>query len=298
MNRREAAGGEGSRFLELRNHNGLRARLTNLGARLVEMWIPDRTGHLGDVVLGFDEIEEYESHPEAYFGATIGRVANRIADGRFTLDGTTFDLARNDPPNHLHGGARRSFDKVIWETEWPESSGGGSITFRLVSPDREEGYPGTLIVSVTYALTANNELRIEYEAETDRPTPVSLTNHSYWNLSGSIKDDILDHETWIAASRWTPIGRGLLPTGEIAPVEGTALDFRTPRRIGDAIAELIDGPAHGYDHNLILDRSRPGTVLAARVRHLGSGRTLARIHRWPWLIRLSGHANRCPSELG
>jgi aldose 1-epimerase len=287
MIRREPGGGT-LRCLELSNRNGLRAKVASLGARLVEIWIPDQNGRLGDVVLGFDDIEEYRLRPEAYFGATIGRVANRVSNGRFTLDGTTFNLARNDPPNHLHGGPDRSFDRVIWQVDTPAIAG-GPVTFRLVSPNGEEGYPGTLTASVTYSLTTNNELRIDYAAETDGPTPVSLTNHSYWDLSASSDENILDHETWIAAGCWTPIGPGLIPTGEIAPVGKTPLDFRIPHRIGDAIAELVDSPAHGYDHNLILDRAGAGTSPVARICHRASGRTMEVLTTEPALQFYSGN---------
>ncbi|MGZ3640801.1 MAG: aldose epimerase family protein [Candidatus Limnocylindrales bacterium] len=275
--------------VELRNRHGLSVRLTNHGARLLSMWVPDRDGHLGDVVLGFDDIEGYEAHPEVYFGATIGRVANRIANGRFTLDGTTYELARNDPPNHLHGGSARSFDKVIWEPETAPSSGGGPVTFRLVSPDLEEGYPGTLTVSVSYELTDGNELRVEYEALTDKPTPVNLTNHSYWDLSGAGNEGVLGHELWVNASYWTPVARGLIPTGEVAPTDGTALDFRAPHLIGDRLAGLVATPARGYDHNLVLDRSGAEPSLVARLSHPGSGRVLELLTTEPALQVYSGN---------
>jgi aldose 1-epimerase len=264
------------RIFTLTNANGLVARVTEYGATLTELWVPDRDGTLADVVLGYARLDDYVGAP-FYLGATLGRVANRIANGKFTLDGQTYALATNRAPNHLHGGVR-GFDKRIW-TSRPGAAGtrplgGGSaanVTFNYTSPDGEEGYPGTLNVTVTYTLTDANELRIDYSATTDKPTPINLTNHSFFNLAGS--GTILDHVLTLNAARYTPVSASLVPTGEIAPVNGTALDFTRPRRIGDRIDE-VRSFANGYDHNFVLDAGGGTPALAARVEEPRSGRIL------------------------
>ena len=255
------------RVFTLTNANGMVARVTEYGATLTELWVPDRDGKFADVVLGYERLDDYVAAP-FYLGATLGRVANRIANGRFTLDGRLYALATNRAPNHLHGGVR-GFDKRIWTSRRSERG----VTFSYTSPDGEEGYPGTLTVEVTYTVTDANELRIEYTATTDKPTPVNLTNHSFFNLAGS--GTILDHVLTISASRYTPANTSLVPTGEIAPVTGTALDFTRPRRIGDRIDEMRV-VANGYDHNYVLDRGEGTRTLAfaARAEEPGSGRVL------------------------
>lgn len=259
---------------EITNERGMRARLASYGARLLELWTPDRRGDLDDIVLGFETLEAYRSRRSLYMGCTIGRVANRIRDSRFTLDGVTYDLTPNEPPNHLHGGRDASFDNCFWSVE----TDAHAVTFRLLSEHLEEGYPGSVRATVTYALTDADELVIDYLAEPDRRTPVSLTHHSYWNLGGHRPlRTVLDHELWVGASRYTPLDDRLVPTGEVARVAGTPLDFREPTTIGARIGALIDEPTRGYDHNLVLDAtpaSADEPALAARLRDASSGRVM------------------------
>jgi aldose 1-epimerase len=258
----------------LRNAGGMEVRVTNYGGIIISLTAPDRDGRMADIVLGFDSIAPYLAGTP-YFGAIIGRYGNRIAGGRFTLDGETYTLATNNGPNHLHGG-ERGFDKVVWDAEPFESEGERGLILRYTSPDGEEGYPGTLEATVTYTLTDGSELIVEYVATTDQATPVNLTQHSYFNLAGAGTGNILDHELMIAATSFTPVDSTLIPTGEIAPVEGTPFDFRTATPIGARIdaddPQIRNGP--GYDHNFVLDRTGTGLELAARVTHPGSGRTL------------------------
>src|ERR1035438_9161278 len=250
----------------LTNANGLAAKVTSYGAIITELHVPDRRGVLGDIVLGFDNLDQYlKGHP--YFGATVGRVANRIAKGRFTLDGKTYALATKNGPNHLHGGLK-GFDKVIWKAE-PQA--GATVKFTYTSPDGEEGYPGTLAVAVTMSLTDANELRLDYGATTDKPAPVNLTNHSYFNLAG--EGSALDHTMMIAADSFTPSDSALIPTGEIKPVKGTPLDFTTPPCIGSRFAQLNANPP-GYDDNYVLNARGDVLALAARVCEARSGRVM------------------------
>ena len=250
----------------LTNANGLVAKVMNYGTIITELHVPDRKGVLGDVVLGFDNLAQYaKGHP--CFGCTVGRVANRIAKGRFTLDGKTYVLAVNNGPNHLHGGLK-GFDKKVWKAE-PQS--GAAVKFAYTSPDGEEGYPGTLAVAVTMTLTDANELRLDYRATTDRATPVNLTNHSYFNLAG--QEDVLRHELMIAADNYTPTDSTLIPTGEIKPVKGTPLDFTRPAAIGSRISQLHTVPL-GYDHNFVLNGGGKRLALAARVYEPESGRVM------------------------
>jgi aldose 1-epimerase len=250
----------------LTNANGLIAKVTTYGAIITEVHVPDRQGESGDIVLGFDNLEQYLSkHP--YFGATVGRVANRIAKGRFTLDDQNYALAINNGPNHLHGGLK-GFDKMVWQAE-PQA--GAAVKFSYTSPDGEEGYPGTLAVAVTMALTDANELRLDYTATTDKPTPVNLTNHSYFNLAS--EGNVLDHEMMIAADHYTPSDRALIPTGEIKPVKGTPMDFTTPQPIGSRFSQLHTKPI-GYDDNYVLNAGEKGLALAGRVYEPRSGRVM------------------------
>jgi len=259
----------------LTSSRGLEVRAIPYGAIIVSIRVPDRDGNVAEVALGYDDPEEYVRRNPRFFGAVVGRVANRIAQGRFSLDGRTYQLATNNGPNHLHGGVK-GFDKVLWDAS--PAAGGRSVTFTRTSPDGEEGYPGTLNAAVVYTVTDGNELVVEYSATADAPTPINLTQHTSFNLSSG-RRDILAHELWINANRYTPIGDGLIPTGELALVEGTPLDFRTTtpigRRIDAAHAQLER--AHGYDHNFVLntdDAGADGLVRAARVVDPGSGRTL------------------------
>ncbi len=252
------------------NAKGMVVKVITYGAIMTELRAPDRDGKMADIVLGFDNLKQYlDGHP--YFGATIGRVANRIAKGKFTLDGTAYTVATNNYPNHLHGGIK-GFDKVVWTAERPMSTQKGvSVKFSYISPDREEGYPGTLSVTVTYTLTNDNELRLDYRATTDKATPVNLTNHSYWNLAG--EGDILGHELMLAADRYTPVDDTLIPTGELKAVAGGVMDFTKPMAIGSRIRELTNKPS-GYDHNYVLNGGGKGMTLAARVYEPKSGRVM------------------------
>ncbi|MEO0530218.1 MAG: aldose epimerase family protein [Planctomycetota bacterium] len=258
----------------LTNANGMSIRLIDLGATLMAVEVPDRDGNLADVVLGFDQVDSYESDDNQYFGVTAGRCANRLAEGRFSLDGKAYQLACNNGPNHLHGGNERALSKVVWNAE--PSDDGESVTFRYTSPSGEEGYPGTLDVKVTYRLGNDNAIRIEYTATTDEPTIVNLTNHAYFNLGGAGSPTVNDHLLRLNADRYTPVDENLIPTGELAPVEGTPLDFREATRIGARVAELDDAPTTGYDHNFVLrGPSHEGEVrLAARLEDPASGRVL------------------------
>ncbi len=271
------AQGEPVEAFVLENVGGVRATLITRGATLVALEVPDRDGETTDVVLGFDDVAGYESEGNQYFGATIGRVGNRIADGRFTLDGVTYELATNDGPNHLHGGGPQSLDKVVWDAEPFNDDNGLGVRFSYVSPNGEEGYPGTLHCQVTYTLTDSNTIQIAYQANTDRKTPINLTNHSYFNLKGAGASTVLDHVLTLNAPKYTPVDETLIPTGAIESVEGTPLDFREPHAIGERIDALVDTPTLGYDHNLILDRASndDGTLVqAATLRDPESGRTM------------------------
>jgi aldose 1-epimerase len=254
--------------------SGISAQLSSRGAGLVALNVPDRAGKLADVVLGFDTAQEYADHAQMYFGSTIGRVANRIRGASFVLGDQTYKLAANDRSNHLHGGAARSFDKVDWAAEQEESELGPSVAFRYTSPHLEEGYPGQLDTVVTYTLTAQNELRIEYEARSDRATPLNLTHHTYWNLAGGGAGTILDHDLQVQADTYTVIDDELLPTGAIESVDGTPFDFRKPHAIGSRISELTSTGARGYDHNYVLSGARTEPAFAARLSDPASGRAV------------------------
>ncbi len=251
------------------NSRGLTARVINLGGILTELHVPDRTGRLADVVLGFDRLAPYVAdHP--HFGAITGRVANRIAHGRFTLDGRDYQLARNNGPHHLHGGPT-GFVKRWWAIEPVERAGEVALRLTYRSADGEEQYPGNLDVTVEYALTEANELRIDYTAVTDAPTLCNLTNHSYFNLAGA--GNIRDHVLQLNADHYTPSDATLIPTGEILPVAGTPMDFTRPAPIGARFDQLTGDP-RGYDHNYVINRSAEGLALAARVRDPASGRVM------------------------
>jgi aldose 1-epimerase len=260
----------------LTNAKGMEARITNYGATLVSLSVPDRIGALTDVVFGFDSVAGYTQTPAPpYFGATIGRYGNRIGGASFKLDGKTYTMDKNDGANSLHGG-NRGFDKVVWTAKSVNSADGQSLELTYLSKDGEGGYPGNLSVTVTYTLTDANEVRIHYAATTDRNTVVNLTNHSYFNLSGPGSGEILDHILTINADRFTPVDSGLIPTGELRNVDGTPFDFRQPHPIGERINaddEQIK-LGRGYDHNWVLNRSGNGLELAARVLDPKSGRVL------------------------
>jgi aldose 1-epimerase len=253
----------------LTNGNGLSAKIMTYGATLTELHVPDRNGKLGDVVLGFNNLGQYETgHP--FFGSTVGRVANRIAKGQFTLDGKAYTLAANNGPNHLHGGLK-AFDKVIWKAEPVTSGDGPAVKFSFRSHDGHEGYPGNLEVRVTYTLTNDNILRIEYTATTEKPTLVNLTNHSYFNLAG--KGDVLGHEMMLAADRYVAVDDTLIPTGELKAVKGTPMDFTTSHTIGERITQ-VGGNPNGYDHCYALNSGGRSFALAARVVEPTTGRVM------------------------
>jgi aldose 1-epimerase len=274
----------------LRSARGLEVDVASYGGIVTRLLVPDREGGLADVVLGYDSLPAYEAGT-SYFGAIVGRYANRIAGGRFTLDGEEVRLATNDGPNHLHGGLR-GFDRVVWDAEPFESDSAVGVRLTHVSPDGDQGYPGTLRATVTYALTGE-ALRIEYEATTDAPTVLNLTHHGYWNLAGHASGEILDHELRIAATRFTPVDSTLIPTGELRRVAGTPFDFREPTRVGTRIGDddeqLLRG--RGYDHNFVLDGwTGDGTLRrAATLRDPGSGRTMEVWTTEPGLQLYSGN---------
>ena len=263
----------------LTNKNGLRARIMDYGAILVALEVPDRQGKLADVTLGFDELDSYiERNP--MFGTTVGRYANRIANAKFTLDGVEYKLTANSGKNHIHGGGKKRFDKVIWKGQaCPERSRrefqneqSAGVKFSYLSKDGDEGFPGNLNCTVTYNLTNNNELKISYQATTDKPTIVNMTNHSYFNLAGAGSGDVLGHEVMINADHYTPAGEGLIPTGEIRSVKGTPLDFTQPKTIGARIEELTQ--TRGYDHNFVINNWDGSLRLAARVYEPTAGRVM------------------------
>jgi aldose 1-epimerase len=256
---------------------GLEIDVTDFGATLVAVRFPDRAGRVDDVVLGFDDVSGYESGDNQYFGCTTGRVCNRIQKGTFVLDGYTYHLAVNNGPNHLHGGTTRSFDKVFWDAQVTGDATTPGVRFTYRSQDGEEGYPGNLDVHVTYSLVPGpgpTSLQIAYEARTDRRTPVNLTNHAYWNLAGAGSPTVLEHELCLDADTYTPTDDTLIPTGKVASVDGTALDFRKARAIGLRLDEVAGPPAMGYDHNYVL-RPAEGERTAAKLRDPSSGRWMS-----------------------
>jgi aldose 1-epimerase len=262
----QIAGGRSASLYTLSNSSGMTVKVTDYGTIITELWVPDRAGKPGDVVLGFDKLDGYlVRHP--YFGCTVGRFANRIAKGRFTLGGKEYKLAQNDGQNHLHGGLN-GFDKALWRAE---SESGASIKFTYISPDGEEGYPGALDVAVTMTITEANELIIAYSATTNQPTPVNLTNHSYFNLAGG--GTVLDHELELLADAYTVNDATSIPTGEIRPVAGTLLDFTRPTRIGAHLFELTNQPV-GYDNNFVIRNGGRSLTTAARVYEPTTGRVM------------------------
>lgn len=270
----------------------LTARIITWGAALRCLDVPDRDGHPADVLLGYADLGAYLDHPQ-YFGASVGRYANRIRGGRFSLDGRDYTLPTNDGPNTLHGGPD-GFDRRLWQVESVEGGTTPSVTLRYVSPDGEGGFPGTLTASVTYTLAAPDTLRIAYSATTDRPTIVNLTNHSYFNLAGEASGrPVLDHVVTIPAERYTPVDATQIPTGEFAPVAGTPFDFRQPRSLGARIrdgreVQLLRG--HGYDHNYVISESPAEEPrLVARVEDPTSGRVLEVASTAPGVQLYSGN---------
>jgi aldose 1-epimerase len=249
------------------NSNGITLKLTDYGGTIQSILVPDKNGKPGDVVLGFDNLEGYlQDHP--YIGTLVGRYANRIANARFMLDGTEYRLLQNHGKNHLHGGAV-GFDKVLWQASEFADKNGAGVSLKYVSHDMEEGYPGFLRVSVTYTLDDENKVCLDYQATTDKPTHLNLTNHSYFNLNDAAAE-IYDHELWIASTKYVVTDHDLIPTGEIGSVEGSPLDFRSPKLIGKDINEVEDG----FDHCFVLEGDGKEPVLAARVVHPESGKCM------------------------
>jgi len=258
----------------LTNSQGMEVRAMTYGGIIVSLRVPDKTGKFDDVVLGHDTLDGYLVNPP-YFGVIVGRYANRIGNATFSLDGVKYTLAKNDGPNSLHGGVN-GFNKQVWEATSFKDATGVGVAFSYLSKDGEEGYPGNLKVKVSYVLTDENQLVIDYEATTDKATPLNLSQHSYFNLAGEGSGDILGHHLMLNADRFTPVDKTLIPTGEIRPVQGTPLDFTTPTAIGarinDNYEQLVVG--RGYDHNFVINRKEDGLILAARVHEPTSGRVL------------------------
>ncbi len=281
--------GQEVRSFRLVNRNGMEARIIAYGAIIASLRVPDRTGALDDVVLGYDTLAGY-CGDKTYQGAIIGRCANRISGAAFTLRGRRYALAANNGANHLHGGLR-GFDKVVWKVDERAGEQGRSVTLRHRSPDGDEGYPGTLDVQVVYSLSEENDLFIEYAASTDKPTVVNLTNHAYFNLAGAGKGDILGHELFVDADKFLPGNRDLIPTGKVLRVKGTPMDFTTPVMIGariNADDEQIR-LAGGYDQNWILNPTRKELRIAAVLHHRPSGRFMGVFTTEPGLQVYTGN---------
>ena len=272
----------------LTNKNGVEARIMTYGGILVSIKTPDRSGRLGDIVLGYDNLDGYLKNNSPYFGAIIGRYGNRIAKGAFSLNGRPYTLARNNGENHLHGGLK-GFDKVVWKAREARASDGVGLSLSYASKDGEEGYPGNLSVTVAYTLTEKNELKIEYSATSDKDTVVNLTHHSYFNLAG--EGSILDHQLMINADRFTPVDEGLIPTGELRSVKATPMDFTQPTPIGARIEQREQqlGFGKGYDHNWVLNRTGPGLAPAARLYDPATGRVVEVSTTEPGLQFYSGN---------
>jgi aldose 1-epimerase len=266
----------------LENKNGMIVRLTNFGGIVTLIQVPDTDGLSRDVVLGFDSLQSYiDEHP--YFGCIVGRYANRIAKGQFTLDGVSYQLAKNNGDNHLHGGTE-GFDKKVWSPKTFHHDDEAGVILEYLSPDGEEGYPGNLKVRVVYSLTEENELKIDYTAESDAPTPVNLTHHSYFNLNGQGEGDILGHELMISADHYTPVDERLIPIGVLQDVTGTPMDFRSPKTIG----QDFDQVPGGYDHNFVLNKPEE-LSLAARLKSPVTGIVMDVLTTQPGLQFYSGN---------
>ncbi len=272
----------------LRNGRGMTVRLLTYGAAVNELLVPDREGRAADVVLGFDRLAPYEDPAQnPYFGATVGRVAFRITGGQFTLDGKPYRLTLNIPPHHLHGGTR-GFSRVVWNAEPIAAADGPAVKFSLTSPDGDQGYPGTVKAEVVYTLTPNNELKIDYTATTDRPTPVNLTHHSYFNLAGAGSGDILGHTLQLAASCYTPLDEKKIPTGRVATVEASPFDFRQPMRIGERLKTHPE-VADGYDLSYPLDHVDGTLRKAATLSDPTSGRVMEVWTTQPAIVLYTGN---------
>ena len=285
----KTADGKSVDIYTLTNKSGAKVKILTYGARVVSIEVPDANGTIGDVALGYDDIAAYEKD-QSYLGAIVGRYGNRIAKGKFTLDGKTYTLATNNNGNHLHGGLK-GFDKVVWTGKGSVVAGVPRVTLTYLSKDKEEGYPGNLWVTVTYSWTDRNELKIQYSAKGDKATVLNLTNHAYFNLAGAGVGDILNHQMRINALRFTPTDDTSIPTGELRNVKGTPLDFTTTTPIGarieDKYEQLISGS--GYDHNFVLNKPAGTFGLAAEVFEAGSGRVLRVLTTEPGVQFYSGN---------
>lgn len=270
----------------LRNRGGMMVRLITYGATVTELWAPDRQGIAADLVLGFDQLSQYEMQ-SPYFGCTVGRVAFRIARGEFVLDGQSYQLTLNDGADHLHGG-RQGFSHVVWQAEPLPDPASPAVRFTYRSPDGDQGYPGTLDTAVVYTLTEDGELRIDYAASADRPTPVNLTHHSYFNLAGAGSGDILEHVLQLDADRWIPAEKPDLPSGEVAPVTGTPFDFLQPTPIGARI-QHVGGPTQGYDLAYLHNYPDGNMARVATVYEPRSGRTMVVSTNEPAIILYTGN---------
>lgn len=264
--------GKQVRLYTLKNHSGMISEITNYGGKVVSLWAPDRKGHYEDIVLGYPNINGYLNSKEKYFGSLIGRYGNRIAKGKFTLNGKEYDLAKNNGDNHLHGG-NKGFESVVWDAKQVDDQ---TLELQYISKNMEEGYPGNLAVKVVYKLTNDNELKIEYWASTDAPTVVNLTHHSFFNLKGAGNGTINNHLLQINAAYYTPVDDGLIPTGEIASVENSAFDFQKITAIGERLNAVNQQLKYGlgYDHNFVLNQKLEGLNYAAKVIEPVSGRTM------------------------
>ena len=262
------------KLYQLKNKSGIEVKITNYGATVTSIKVADRDGEFADIALGYDRVEDYiNAVDKPYFGAIVGRYGNRIAKGKFTLDGQTYSLAINNGDNHLHGGVI-GFDKVVWDAVAIKGKGFTGVELRYLAKDREEGYPGNLDIKVTYKLTNDNELTIDYYAVTDKATPVNLTNHTYFNLAGEGNGTILDQELMVNASKYTPVDKGLIPTGVNVTVKGTPFDFTTAKKIGRDVGQQDQQLTFGggYDHNFALNKGTGGMTLAATLYEPASGR--------------------------
>ncbi len=284
----ETSAGQPVKLLSLKNENGMEVEIISRGATIRAIRVPDAAGNIADVCNGFDDVTGYESDRNQYFGCVAGRVCNRIGDAQFVLFGQTYQLTANDGDNTLHGGGVKSLDKLVWDGKAEATKHGPSVKLSCFSADGDEGFPGNLHVSVRYTLTRENALVITYDASTDIATPVNLTNHAYFNLSGHGSGTILDHLLMINASSYTPTDDELIPTGEIAPVKGTPLDFSKPTAIGKRMEAVAATAAGGYDHNWVLNYGE-GIRLAARLSDPKSGRVLSVLTDQPGLQFYSGN---------
>ena len=284
--------GQAVELYTLKNNTGLVAKVMTRGATLVQLHVPDKDGKAADVILGFDDVTGYESEDNQYFGCTTGRVCNRIAKGKFTLEGKEYTLAINNEPNHLHGGLDKSLDKLVWKANPYSNEKGQGVKFTVTSPDGDEGYPGTLEITVSYYVPNDtNSISISYTAITDKATPVNLTNHAYFNLAGEGSETVLNHSLRLNADNYTVSDDTMIPTGEIAPVEGTDLDFRKRTVIGKRIESIGKTAAIGYDHNFVLNPREEGKTmtLAAIVVEKESGRRMRVMTTEPGIQFYSGN---------